>query len=164
MHRHVSKYEAYPFLSEISLVCDYEVLTDYYASEMNLIYGRLKEEDRICVKKIAELIYHANPCVRNACTITEEDMDCLLQMMEQYNQYTPHFFVLPVDTNEVSGACQMLRAKAKQVVRLLYKIEEQEQRAIDQKIFDVFHMISQIMFGLSMKYADHVEEFVSRTY
>ena len=160
----VSKYEAYPFLHEDSLMCDYEILTDRYASAMSNIYGLLKDEDKPNVKMICELVYHANPCIRNKCEITDSDLNTLVEIMNGYDKYMPKYFVLPLDTNPVSGAAEVLRAEAKQIVRLIYRIEREEGIDVDVKVYDVFNITSEIMFGIAMKYAEIPERFISRTY
>lgn len=159
----LSKYEAYPYLSERSRVCDYEVMTDKYASEIGIMFSKVVEEDKDTVRSICELVYHMNPSVRNNNAITDEDIKKLEKYMEEYNTYVPKHFVLPLDDSEVSCKFQVLRAKAKEIIRLMYLLKY-EGYDVDRKLFDSMNIISQIFFGMAMKYTVSITKFISRTY
>lgn len=156
-----SKYEAYPFLSEKQILCDYELITDRFASEIGELYPLVKEEDKENVVKLCELVYHMNACIRTKDAPLESDVELVLNIGRLYKREI-HCFMLPLSDSVVGGKCQLLRVRAKEVVRLLYKIDETIE--VDQKLFDIFNILSQVFFELSLKYTDKEIEFTSRVY
>lgn len=160
----MSKYEAYPFLCERSLRCDYEVLTDEYASEVGELYALMPEQYKPEIKFICELIYHLNPASRQPNSVTQEDFDRLLEICRKHENVVPPYFVLPLSGRVEAARCQVLRSKAKSIVRLLYRLKYEEDIEVDGIVWDCFNVMSQIFFEYALETTDEIERFVSRVY
>lgn len=129
-----SPYEAYPYLSSKpeDLRCDFELMTDELASMTGLLRGYVQQLDvpeqpalTEELAKICELIYHVNPTTRTKLTVTEEEIAWLLERVNAMNELTYEEnrpFVLPMGTI-CSSYAHILRAKAKNIVRLLYRMD-----------------------------------------
>lgn len=156
-----SKYEAYPFLSEKKILCDYELITDRFASEIGAIYPLVEEYDKENIAKMCELVYHMNACIRTKKPPLDSDVELVLSIGRMYKNKV-NSFMLPLSDSVVGGKCHLLRVRAKDVVRLLYKIDETFE--VDQRLFDIFNILSQIFFDLAIKYTEKGIEFTSRVY
>ena len=173
-----SPYEAYPYLSSKpeDLRCDFELMTDELASMTGLLRGYVQQLDvpeqpalTEELAKICELIYHVNPTTRTKLTVTEDEIAWLLERVNAMNELTyeeNHPFVLPMGTI-CSSYAHILRAKAKDIVRLLYRMDYGGKK-IDPQLYDVVNLLSGyfFMFALYLNQLENGEEvpFVSRNY
>ncbi|HEY8345743.1 MAG TPA: ATP--cob(I)alamin adenosyltransferase [Symbiobacteriaceae bacterium] len=167
-----SRYQAYPFLTDPpeDLRCDFEILTDRLASEVGLLRSLCTEPElRDELLKVGELIYHLNPSLRTRLTITEAEVKWLADCTERLRAETAgrcQKFVLPQGSQRACVA-HILRADAKQLVRLLYRYHYGGHE-VAPLVFDLANLLSGYFFMLAMKLnmLDGVEEvpFVSRNY
>ena len=128
-----SPYEAYPYLSSKpeDLRCDFELMTDELASMTGLLRGYVQQLDvpeqpalTEELAKICELIYHVNPTTRTKLTVTEEEIAWLLERVNAMNELTYEEIVLLFYRWAQSvPLMHILRAKAKDIVRLLYRMD-----------------------------------------
>lgn len=155
MGKYRSPYEAYTFLCEDStdLRCDFELLTDEIASLTGVLHGLLEQEElKAELVKVCELIYHLNPTLRTTLTITDEEIQYLINITLRLKEETAHrmgLFVLPLG-NVASSTAHVLRSKSKAVVRLIYKYLEFG-GSVDNKVIDVANIFSGYFFYLAVK-------------
>lgn len=167
-----SPYEAYPFLCDAGddLRCDFELLTD----EMASLTGALRAEAGDAVpddelRWVCELIYHMNPTLRTRLTVTPEECSRLhaaVQRLQCEAEGRCKLFVLPAGCRE-AGDAHLLRVRAKQLVRLLYRYAEQGHE-VPPLLFDLANLLSGYFFSLALVLNERagVDEipFVSRNY
>lgn len=139
---------AYSFLTEKSLCCDYEIMTDQLASDIALASHDVKACDELL--QLCELVYHCNGSIRGKFAIEEKDLLWLNEVYEKYlalNGET-RMFVVPAGSK---GACWLhhLRVEAKQCVRLAYRIE-QEGIAVKQRLLDFLNLLSNVFFQMAL--------------
>lgn len=173
-----SPYQAYSFLDDQpeDYRCDFEILTDELAS----LTGQLRatcaastfEEHNAIVaelQRVDELIYHLNPSLRTKVTITDSELQWLLERtkaMDQVTKANRSFFVLPAGS---VAACQahVIRSKWKVIVRLLYRMDYAG-KTIPPKVYDLCNLFSGYFFMLALylNKREHVTEipFESRNY
>lgn len=168
-----SPYEAYPFLADDKedLRCDFEILTDKICSGTGLLCAMVKEigyvEIEEQLKKLGELIYHANPSLRTFCSITREEVLWLKEEIDLLqSKITGGGFVLPAGSKEACVA-HVLRTEGKELVRLLYR-HMYNGNEVSELLIDFCNLLSGYFFTLSL-YMNHlcgIEEipFKSRNY
>ena len=152
------------------------ILNDELASMTGLLRGYVQQLDvpeqpalTEELAKICELIYHVNPTTRTKLTVTEEEIAWLLERVNAMNELTYEEnrpFVLPMGTI-CSSYAHILRAKAKNIVRLLYRMDYGGKK-IDPQLYDVVNLLSGYFFMLAL-YLNQLENgeevpFVSRNY
>lgn len=172
MEKYRSPYEAYTFLSDDStdLRCDFELLTDELASLTGVLHGLMDNEElKSELVKICELIYHLNPTLRTKLTITDDEIQYLIDVTLRLKSETENraeLFVLPLG-NVASSTAHVLRSKSKCVVRLIYRYLELG-GSVDDKVIDVANIFSGYFFYLAMKINElsGIDEipYVSRNY
>lgn len=167
-----SPWEAYPFLSDDSnnLCCDFELLTDEIASMTGLLASK-SDEFRCDLLQVAELVYHANPTLRTRWTVTVDEINWLYKRTQELADEAKakglcDRFVLPQGC-EASCIAHLLRVKAKELVRLIYRHVQQGHSVPDQLI-DFSNLLSGYFFNLALIINDHsnVSEitYISRNY
>ena len=158
---------SYPFLKETSLKCDYEIMTDELSSLLGLCDASCKHIEEL--GKLVEITYHLNGSVRGKNAIEETDLDFIDRAHEKYHQILGEktkTFVLP---KGCIGACHLhlARVKAKEVARLLYKIDREENK-VDQILFDFVNLLSNTLFLMAIfeNQEEGIDEvkFVSKSY
>ena len=168
MKKYRSPYEAYPFLSEDSrdLRCDFEILTDEMASLTGLL-ASLCQEDYLKEELtfVSEIIYHLNPSLRTFFSVRDEELAFLLARvgeLEEENSSRFKRFVLPLGSSRASLS-HVLRAKAKELVRLIYRYSETN--TVDEKIIDLANILSGYFFllALELNKRDGLEEIEYRS-
>ncbi|MDR0446218.1 MAG: ATP--cob(I)alamin adenosyltransferase [Oscillospiraceae bacterium] len=160
--RYKSQYEAYPFLSEPSedLRCDFEIATDEFASETGLLAALLRKLDggdyaalADELIKIEDLVYHANPTLRTFFSITDDELQWLIDratvLYEQIGGRQESLFQLPCGSEEACRA-HILRSKAKALVRLAYRAEESG-IAVPEKLYDFLNVLSGYFYRLALR-------------
>lgn len=168
-----SPYEAYPFLSDKGedLRCDFEILTDKISSRTGLLTAMLKEKkyDELVesLKKVGELVYHANPSLRTFCSIKADEIMWLKHEIDCLQSKTSSSgFVLP-QGSESSCVAHILRTEGKELVRLLYRYMETG-KEVSRDLIDFCNLLSGYYFSLALylNQLENIEEipFVSRNY
>lgn len=146
--------EAYPFLADPpeDLRCDFELLTDELSSLTGLLRSQvpdlaLREE----LLRVDELIYHANPTLRTRMTVTREEVDWLRRRtvaLQEEAGDSVHSFVLPQGC-ETACVAHLLRVKAKELVRLIYRHIAAGGTA-PHLLLDFCNLLSGYFFGLAL--------------
>ncbi|MDR1321249.1 MAG: ATP--cob(I)alamin adenosyltransferase [Gracilibacteraceae bacterium] len=159
--RYRSPYEAYPFLSAPSadLRCDFEILTDEFASETGLLAAMLRglgggeraalADDLI---KAEELVYHANPTLRTFFSLTGDELQWLIGRAADLRALIAKqetLFQLPCGSEEACRA-HILRSKAKKLTRLAYRAEESG-LTVPAGLFDFLNALSGFFYGLALR-------------
>ncbi len=154
-----SPWEAYPFLCDDSenLCCDFELLTDEIASLIGLLAAKSGE---FCTEllRIAELVYHANPTLRTHWSITDDEIDWLYRRTEALADESKAKklcgrFVLPQGC-ESACIAHLLRVKAKELVRLIYR-HVQQGHCVPSALLDFSNLLSGYFFNLALILNDH---------
>ena len=152
-----SPWEAYPFLADpgADLRCDFELATDALSSLTGLLRGavleRFPQQDSLAQEllMVDRLIYHCNPTLRTVMTVTQEEVDWLRQRTQALmEQNAPGGFVLPQGCKEACIA-HLLRVKAKELVRLLYRHLEAG-GAVPPLLLDCCNLLSGYFFGVAL--------------
>ena len=156
---------AYSFLQEDGSSCDYEIMTDWLASETAAVIhdSSFSSELLHCV----ELIYHCNGSIRGRLAIEEEDLKWLNELYENLSQQVQiKSFVVPQGCKAAIGL-HRLRVMAKACVRLAYKCEKEGKR-VDRRLLDFLNILSNVFFYMALieNQRAQVEEipFVSKSY
>ena len=172
MELYRSPYEAYPFLSDApdDLRCDFELMTDGLASLTGLL--RSKVEDAALREELlwlCELIYHMNPALRTPLRVTEAERERLHAAAERLRGETRDRCRRFVLCQGCEAACiaHVLRVRAKETVRLLYRHLHQG-RPVEPLLLDLVNLLSDYFFHLALRLnaeagVDEVD-FISRSY
>ena len=172
MELYRSPYEAYPFLSDApdDLRCDFELMTDGLASLTGLL--RSKVEDAALREELlwlCELIYHMNPALRTSLRVTEAERERLHAAAERLRGETRDRCRRFVLCQGCEAACiaHVLRVRAKETVRLLYRHLHQG-RPVEPLLLDLVNLLSDYFFHLALRLnaeagVDEVD-FISRSY
>lgn len=154
------EYLSYPFLYEKKDIVDFELATDELTSYIGFAASfcdniELKSE----LLKIAELVYHLNPCVRKESSLEESEIAWLHTRYIFYLEETKDretLFVLPSGF-QLGSILHVLRSKSKKLVRLLHKIAESN-IDIDESIFDFSNILANYFFTCSL-YANKIQGY-----
>ncbi|MGL5973315.1 MAG: ATP:cob(I)alamin adenosyltransferase [Oscillospiraceae bacterium] len=168
-----SKFEQYPFLTDDynDLKCDFEILTDGFASEVGYLLSKVNSFDiKEQLTKICELVYHLNPTLRtNNFTVSEDEFNWVLSCVHDLRNDYGHLcdkFVLPIGC-ESACLCHMLRSSSKILTRMIYRYVQQG-NLVDDIVFDFTNLLSAYFFYLALKLNKEnsiVEtKFISRNY
>lgn len=117
---------------------------------------------------VCELVYHLNPTLRTFLSVTQQEYDRLRAAVDRLQAALPSVggFVLPVGCPAACDA-HLLRVRAKQLVRLLYRHARQG-HDLPPLLLDVTNLLSGYFFllALTLNAAAGVPEipFVSRNY
>jgi cob(I)alamin adenosyltransferase len=162
----------YPFTGEDGMFCDYEIMTDGLSSYLGLLLSIAKERNYPVklsgdLEWLTEMAVHMNGSIRGKLAVTSEDLDKLYKI---YNYYKDRInikgFTLPTGSY-MACQCNIARHKAKEVVRLLNKINK-EQSPVPDIIFSFSNLLANLMFVLScyVNDLDKVENkpFISKSY
>ncbi len=140
--------KAYPFLYEDSALCDYEIATDEFTSEIGVAMHHVKHFD---LTEIAELVYHANGSMRGRMAISDDDYQRMVRVHDSLQQEIGAYknFVLP--TGSLGAAhLHVLRSRAKAMVRLLHKIDQEDGREKILRLHNFFNLLSNIFFLMAL--------------
>lgn len=139
---------AYSFLYEESSLCDYEIATDELASQIGLAKLSVKHSN---LDKILEWVYHANGSMRAKMAIDKSD---LLELNAIYDELLVKVGVFKsfVYPEGCSGACHLhcLRSKTKSIIRIMVKIDREENREKKQILHDFFNLLSNTFFLMAL--------------
>lgn len=172
--REYNKYDeiCYPFMNEEQWFCDYEILTDGLASYLGLALSIAKERDysEALIKNLhwlTEMALHLNGSLRGKMAIEDEDLQRLYEMYDFYkDQVEIKGFILPTGSY-LSSQINISRYKAKEVVRLLNKIDRQQEK-VPKILFSFSNLLANLLFILSVYINDVDREenqiFESKSY
>ena len=167
-----SPYEAYPFLRDAAddLRCDFELMTDGMASLTGLLRAKVADSAlQAELLWLCELIYHMNPALRTPLKVTQQETDRLAAASDRLRAAAGARCRRFVLTQGCEAAClaHILRVKAKELVRLLYR-HCQQGHTVEPRLLDLANLLSGYYFHLALCLnaaagVDEVE-FVSRNY
>jgi len=121
----------YPFIYEVSYLCDFEVATDELCNHIGAIIGLIPETSNDIANDLDQLqplIYHLNGSIRGRLAIAENDQQWLL---ERYHHYQNEVegkidgFVLPRGPAP-SPQLHLARSAAKKAIRLMVRIDQEQ--------------------------------------
>ncbi len=154
-----TRFIAYPFLEEDSMLCDYEIATDELASmiaHVNSLSPHLQLE------RIVYMVYHANGSLRGKMALHEKDLhELTLRYQTLIDKIGPiDYFVVPGGC-EVACALHVLRSKCKAIVRIMVKIRKEEHH-YSKLLSDFFQLLSNLFFlmALDVNQMEGVEEMI----
>lgn len=172
MELYRSPYEAYPFLCDApeDLRCDFELMTDALASLTGLLRSKVDDPGlRGELLWLCELIYHMNPALRTPLKVTDEEKDRLFAASERLRAKAGDRCRRFVLCQGCEAAClaHVLRVRAKELVRLLYRHIHQGHK-VEPKLLDLANLLSGYFFYLALALnagagVDEVD-FISRNY
>jgi len=138
----MQKYQAYPFLEEEQLLCDYEIMTDELASQLGWCLGVTNELSDV---HLVSTVYHANGSIRAKLAVSQQDVDCLELLYQSLDEQLGHWkqMVLPMGC-ESAMRWHLIRVKCKAVLRLMYRIAKVH--PVNQLLFDWFHLLANYAF------------------
>jgi cob(I)alamin adenosyltransferase len=138
----MQKYQAYPFLAEQELLCDYEIMTDELAS---MIGWCLSASIDVADQFLVSVVYHANGSIRAKLAVSPQDVECLELLYLSLDEQLGHWkqMVLPLGC-ELAMRWHLVRVKCKAVLRLMYQIACDH--TVDQVLFDWFHLLANYAF------------------
>lgn len=164
------KYLSYPFLYEKKNIVEFELLTDEISSLLGVCIHECEDKDlKAELTKVSELVYHLNPCVRTKTELEDSEVKWLYERYLHYEETMKDresLFVLPTG-GKVGSRLHIVRTKAKQLVRLLFTLKE-ENIEVKDSLFDFSNVLANYCFTAAM-YANRIETvseipFVSRIY
>ena len=147
------RYSCYPFMREKSCLVDYEIRTDSLTTSVGAVFDHLtKKEQRVIddLRVIQPLCYHANGSVRGKLAITEEDLQWLSDVYDDYVKLTGDTtkqFVLP-QGNGAASALHVARSDAKKSYRALHKVSEE--REVPEILFSFLGLLANVCFVMAV--------------
>ena len=120
----------YPFIHEVSYLCDYEVLSDELATLVGMAISSLPKTQADMLEDLQRLqpmIFHANGSIRGRLALKEEDLEWLKERLNDYKSQiiSPlKGFVLPRGTGTVAFLHQA-RSVSKKTIRALVRVDEE---------------------------------------
>lgn len=162
----------YPFICEISYLCDFEVTTDELCGLIGSAlestpaeFADLRED----LDRIQPLAFHINGSIRGKLAVDEADLDWLKQRLDYYREQAGerfHAFVLPRGAAPVPQLHQA-RSAAKKAIRCMVRVE-QEGREIPEILPRMCNVLCNLFFAMTLTVNQRrgVEEvpFVSKSY
>jgi len=138
----MQKYQAYPFLEEEQLLCDYEIMTDELATMLGWCVGAQPTTADI---HLVSCVYHANGSIRAKLAVSQQDVKRLETAYLSLDEQLGHWkqMVLPMGC-ETAMRWHLIRVKCKAVLRLMYRIAKAH--TVDQVLFDWFHLLANYAF------------------
>lgn len=173
MKKH-SKYDeiCYPFMDEEQMFCDYEILTDGLSSYLGLALSIAKERNypkdiQVNLNWLMEMALHLNGSLRGNLAVDDEDLERLYEIYYYYkDQAEVKVFTLPTGSY-LSSQINISRYKTKEVVRLLNKIDRQQEK-VPALLFSFTNLLANLLFILSLHINDLDQEenriFKSKSY
>lgn len=140
-------------MKEDGLFCDYEVLTDGLSSYLGLILSISLKEDypkeiSDCLEWLTEMSLHINGSLRGNLAVEAEDLDKLYEMYYFYkDKINVGGFTLPTGSY-LSCQINIVRYKAKEVVRLLNKIDKVQSK-VPEILFSFTNLLANFLYVLS---------------
>ncbi|WP_417579165.1 cobalamin adenosyltransferase [Nitrincola sp.] len=118
----------YPFIHEVSALCDYEVLTDELCTLMGMACSAMPEsmaDLAVDLEWLQPLAFHANGSIRGRLALTESDLEGLKQCLNHYKAEVAERvqgFVLPRGSSPVTELHQA-RSVSKKAIRALVRLD-----------------------------------------
>ncbi|MBC2606691.1 ATP--cob(I)alamin adenosyltransferase [Pelagicoccus albus] len=145
----------YPYIYELSLKCDYEVLTDHMCRQVGSILAALPDEFseiREELEALQPMIYHLNGSIRGKLAVREEDLiwlrDCYVRHKDSVSDILKTF-VLPrgeapiPQLNEASS-------EAKKAIRLMVRLHAEEQVQVPEVLHRFCNVLCNYYFILTI--------------
>lgn len=147
------KYMAYPWLDSDGTktnYVDFEVATDVLASEIGQILAVIEKGTEMfeIISTLCNHVYHINALLRNDAPFPMSFLEYVKDMYDGFaaTEVIDEFY-LPTG-NIVGSKLHVLRAKAKQIVRIVYLSESGFNRP---EIISYFSILSLLFFRLAFK-------------
>ena len=146
----------YPFIYEVSSLCDYEIITDELCATMGGVITELEGAECFLdiykfLDQLQPKIFHLNASIRGKQAVFEEDITWLAGYFNQYQQEIDgHLkgFVLP----RGGRAVQLLhscRSQSKKAVRALVKVDSEGIKVPDE-LHRFANMLCNLFFRLTV--------------
>ena len=144
----------YPFIYELSSLCDFEVITDELCGHIGAVLSHLPPEmDDIAhdLDHLQPLAFHLNGSIRGRLAITESDIEWLLERLAHYRNEVStrtNNFVLPRGTPPVPQL-HLARSAAKKAIRLMVRVE-QEGKTVPMVLPRLSNIMCNFFFTLTL--------------
>lgn len=147
----------YPFIYEISHLCDYEVVTDELCGHLGAALSLLPEAQTTMrdiaddLDRLQPLAFHANGSIRGRLALEEGDIDWLRARLAHYRDELDgsiNGFVLPRGAAPVPQL-HLARSAAKKAIRALVRVE-QEGRGIPSVVPRWLNLVCNFCFVLAL--------------
>lgn len=163
---------SYPFMEEKGMFTDYEILTDGLSSYLGLLWSIAEEKNysNDLIKDmqwLTEQVLHMNGSLRGKLAIDDSKVDKLKNMYHNYKEkINMKGFTLPTGSY-LSSQMNIARYKAKEVVRLLNKIEQADNE-VPKILFRFSNILANLLYAMSL-YVNKIDgvktfEFKSESY
>ncbi|GFN34388.1 hypothetical protein [Tepidimicrobium xylanilyticum] len=159
-------------MDEEGLFCDFEILSDGISSYFGLSLAIARDRaypDDICniLEWLAEMSLHVNGSLRGKLAVEQKDLDRLYEIYYFYkDKIQIEGFTLPVGSY-LSCHLNVLRYKTKELVRLLHKIDQQQEK-VPKILFSFTNLLANFLYVLScyINFLDRMENkpFISKSY
>ena len=152
---------AYPFMEEKGMFTDYEILTDGLSSYIGLLWSIAEEKDYNNdliedLQWLTEQVLHMNGSLRGKLAIDEKKVNKLKDMYYYYKaKIDIEGFTLPTGSY-LSSQMNIARYKAKEVVRLLNKIEQADNE-VPKILFRFSNILANLLYSMSL-YVNKIDE------
>lgn len=144
----------YPFIYEISSLCDYEIITDELCGHIGAILSLLSEDMADIahdLKQLQPLAFHLNGSIRGRLAVGEIDIAWLHECLAHYRAEVGdgiNGFVLPRGVAPVPQL-HLARSAVKKAIRLMVRIE-QEGKAIPMELPRMCNLMCNLFFTLTL--------------
>ncbi|MBF6630488.1 MAG: ATP--cob(I)alamin adenosyltransferase [Comamonas sp.] len=162
----------YPFIHETACLCDFEVVTDEWCTQLGMALSATPAElvdIAADLDHLQPLAFHVNGSIRGKLAVEEADVQWVLERMAHYRQELgprEHAFVLPRGTAPVPQLHQA-RSGAKKAIRAMVRVE-QEGREVAAVLPRFCNAVCNLLFlmTLAVNLRRGVQEvaFVSKSY
>ncbi len=149
---------------------DYEIQTDALCTRIGLAASYTTQHPKLHqhLLYLAEMVYHANGSVRGNIAITDEDLNRLSDLYDEYVievEDEIKTFLLP-QGGTTACMLHMCRSEAKKSVRALHKVSVETK--VPNILFKYLHLLANVFFVMAV-YVNKVEEvkeipFISKSY
>lgn len=136
----------YPYIYELSLKCDYEVLTDHMCRQVGSILAALPDsfaDIRHELETLQPMIYHLNGSIRGKCALSEDDLTWLRDRYVHHKEGVGDVlktFVLPRGDAPIPQLNDA-SSEAKKAIRLMVRLHAEEEIEVP----DVLHRFCNVL-------------------
>ncbi|WP_199710536.1 hypothetical protein [Noviherbaspirillum cavernae] len=147
----------YPFIYEVSSLCDFEVVTDELCGHIGAALSLLPEAESSMrdiaadLDRVQPLAFHVNGSIRGRMAIGEEDIQWLQGRLAHYRDELAdrvQGFVLPRGQMPVPQL-HMARSAAKKAIRCMVRVE-QEGWAVPMELPRMCNLMCNFFFTLTL--------------
>ena len=164
------RYICYPFMREAASTVDFEIRTDSLTSRIGEALALMDPDGKVHedLRWLQPLAYHLNGSVRGKLAITQEDLEGLSQVYDEYVAEVGEViqqFVLPQGIPE-AAVLHVCRSEAKKSVRALHKVSLE--REVPEILFDFTGLMANVFFVMAVYmnkfYGSDEIPFISKSY